>query len=55
MENYSPAPVFVVDIAIVKNYKRKGLYDAVIECGSINMCGLYGCDTDKIVDELIRE
>ncbi len=49
---YKPAPVFVVDVAEVV-YGHHGL-PKIVETGSIHMCGLYGCDVQKIVDELIK-
>jgi hypothetical protein len=42
-EIYSPYPVYVVDVAKVDNKY------SVMEVGSVNMCGVYDMDIDKIL------
>lgn len=49
---YNPAPMWVLDIGETIDENGKEILK-VIETGSINMCGLYGCNIQKIVNKLI--
>lgn len=48
---WSPLPIYVLDVARVD--APCGLRNLwVVECGSINMAGLYNCDLDLVVDSM---
>jgi len=47
-KNYAPSPSWVLDLAENEEGWR------IIEVGGSSMCGLYACDTDKIIKSLSR-
>ncbi len=49
---YTPCDIFLMDVVEFKYMSEPQL--RVVELGSINVAGLYGCDVSKIVDKLIE-